>query len=117
MSYWIEEQDRLGGAVWHGPILLEAREVANRSRIAAVRPNPVSGSAQLTYSLATAGHVLLSIHDVSGREVGRLVNESQDAGTHEVRWDPDRRNLAAGFYVIRFETGDTKEVRKVLLVR
>ncbi|HET9234849.1 MAG TPA: T9SS type A sorting domain-containing protein, partial [Candidatus Eisenbacteria bacterium] len=117
VSYWIEEQDRLGGTVWHGPIALEARDVANRARLAAVRPNPVSGPARLTYSLGAPGHVLLSIHDVSGREVGRLVNESQDAGMHEVRWDPDRGNLAAGFYVIRLETGDTKDVRKVLLVR
>ena len=116
VSYWIAEQDRTGETTWHGPLAVAARGLEARARLAAVHPNPVSGSARLTYSLASAGHVLLSVHDVAGREVGLLVNETQDAGTHEVPWEPARGNLAAGFYVIRLEAGGVSDVRKVMLL-
>ena len=34
------------------------------------------------------GMVLLTVHDVLGREVARLVNGREAAGIHEVTWAP-----------------------------
>ena len=117
VSYWINEQDRAGGMSRYGPMTITAS--TTRTLLAPVLPNPVVGKAQLAYTLERPGHVALSVHDVSGRQVALLVNDTQEAGRHELTWNPmatERGRLAAGFYVIRLQTETAHEVRKVLVL-
>ncbi len=50
--------------------------------------NPALRSARLLYDLPAPGHVRLTIHDVAGRVVARLVDGWLEAGHHEATFAP-----------------------------
>jgi flagellar hook capping protein FlgD len=120
VSYWLAEVGRTGSVSWLGPMALGPRSTVREPMLAPVRPNPVIGTAQLAYSLAKVGPVRLTVHDVSGRQVALLVDETQEAGRHELVWSPTGANgqrLAAGFYLIRLQAAGSEQVRKLLVLR
>ena len=78
-------------------------------------PNPFNSSVKLSMYLPKADHVSLSIFDVNGREVSRLVDGDVEAGSQTFVWDAN--DFAAGVYVVRIEAGGVSEMRKVVLVR
>ena len=78
-------------------------------------PNPFNSSVKLSMYLPKADHVSLSIFDVNGREVSRLVDGNVAAGSQTFVWNAS--NFPAGVYVVRMDAGDALEMRKVVLVR
>jgi hypothetical protein len=67
----------------------------------AVSPNPARGSVALSFSLPTAGHVRLTLLDVSGREIARPVDREFDPGAHQVAWPTA---AAPGIYFARLQS-------------
>lgn len=62
----------------------------------AVAPNPARGTCRITFRLAAAGHVAVSVHDARGRRVRDLGSAWSPAGAHAVAWDGrDERGIAA----------------------
>jgi hypothetical protein len=78
-------------------------------------PNPFNPSTIITYDLPAAGHVTLSVYDVLGHEVQKLVNESQAAGRYKVEFTAT--GLASGVYLYRITAGSFVQTRKLLLLR
>jgi hypothetical protein len=64
-------------------------------------PNPFNPSTTIKFELPGASHVTMSVYDMVGREVSVLVNETSEAGIHEVKFDGS--NLASGVYVYRLQ--------------
>ncbi|MCK4546482.1 MAG: S8 family serine peptidase [Candidatus Eisenbacteria sp.] len=83
-------------------------------------PNPFNPATLLVYSTREPCHVRVTIYDVLGREVIRLVDERKIPGEYSVSWDGrDRRGrtVAGGVYFCRMEAGDSSEIRKMVLAR
>ncbi|HIB73475.1 MAG TPA: T9SS type A sorting domain-containing protein, partial [Candidatus Marinimicrobia bacterium] len=83
-------------------------------------PNPFNPVTTLRYDLPDRAHVILSVYDLAGREVTRLVNGVQEAGFRSVRWDAtDRmgRPVSAGIYFYRIEAGEYIKTMKMLLLK
>ena len=62
----------------------------------------------------------LTVLDLAGREVRRLVDGQRNAGDHAVRWDGrDGRGaeVASGTYLVRLEGPGWDETRRLVLVR
>jgi hypothetical protein len=78
------------------------------------KPNPFHSSAAISYSLPAISEVTLSIYDISGRLVETLVNEAQQPGIHEVRWD--RKSKLSGVYFYRLNAGEFVSTRKMVVV-
>jgi hypothetical protein len=78
-------------------------------------PNPFQGSAQISYRLATSGHVSLSLYDVRGRRIKNLVDEVQPAGEHRITLDG--ADLASGIYFYRLESGGTQAWKRCILIK
>ncbi len=78
-------------------------------------PNPASDIAYITYSIPEHGKVKLFVTDVLGRDVSVLANESQSGGSHLAELNV--KNLADGMYYITLEYGDSKMVRKLVVVK
>lgn len=81
-------------------------------------PNPFNGSTTIQYALPAAGHVVLSLYDIRGRQISVLEEGQKKAGLHRLRWDAP---LASGvyFYHLNFKA-DGKNygaARKMLLIR
>lgn len=83
-------------------------------------PNPFNGSTRITFNLPERLHATLSIIDINGREVTRLVEQKLNAGTHVITWNGrDRRQqpVASGVYFFRLSAGSNVEVKKLILVQ
>ncbi len=78
-------------------------------------PNPFNSSVRLSLYLPKAGQVSLSVFDINGREVARLVDRNVKAGDQTYVWNAS--DWSAGVYVVRMDVGDLSEMRKVVLVR
>ncbi|MBT7615669.1 MAG: T9SS type A sorting domain-containing protein [Calditrichaeota bacterium] len=78
-------------------------------------PNPFNSSVKLSMYLPQAEHVSLSVFDIHGREVSRLVDGDVTAGNQFFIWDAN--GFPAGVYVVRMSAGEVSEMRKVVLVR
>jgi fibronectin-binding autotransporter adhesin len=72
-------------------------------------PNPFNPSTQIKYNLPQSGMVTLTIYNVMGQEVARLVNEQKSAGSYSVEWAP--KNLASGMYIYRLNVQTEKELQ------
>lgn len=83
-------------------------------------PNPASAKALIRFSLAETGPASLSVYDVRGRLVRRLVEGPQEAGAHEVIWDgssDDGTPAASGVYYLRLAAAGVSERGKLVLTR
>jgi len=78
-------------------------------------PNPFNPSTTIQYGLPKASSVELTVYDMLGRAVATLVNETQSAGFHEVKFDAAR--LASGVYLYRLQAGSFVATKGCLLVR
>ncbi|MEF3694626.1 MAG: carboxypeptidase regulatory-like domain-containing protein, partial [Candidatus Cloacimonadota bacterium] len=84
-------------------------------------PNPFNPSTTISYSLARSDEqVHLQIFNARGQLVRTLVNESQLEGIHRLVWngkDDLGRDLAAGLYLYRLQTGDFVQTNRMLLLK
>ena len=78
-------------------------------------PNPFREHTTISYDLAQAGPVTLSVWDVSGTRVAVLVDETLPAGRHAYRFSAD--GLPSGVYFVRLETPGGNAVHKMALTR
>src|SRR4030095_13952348 len=67
-----------------------------------VYPNPASGSATVTYQLASTGDITLSLLDVTGREVRNILNGKKETGIHLMNLDVS--TLSKGLYFLNLRT-------------
>jgi len=78
-------------------------------------PNPFNPSTTIRYSLAQTGRITLSIYDLLGREVVKLVDEEKPAGEYETKWNAS--SYPSGVYFLRMQAGQFSETRKLLLMK
>ena len=78
-------------------------------------PNPVLDESVIAFDLAAPLHARLTVYDVRGREIARLVDASLSAGTHRARFDATR--LPAGTYIVRLEAGGERRTVQAVVVR
>ena len=74
----------------------------------------------IPFELAEAGPVRLTVVNLVGQEVRRLVQETRRGGAHRVRWDgrdEEGRPAATGVYLMRLQAGASERTRRMLLLR
>jgi hypothetical protein len=83
-------------------------------------PNPFNPTTILNYRLNTAAQVRLSVYDIMGREIIRLIDQYQYAGDYKVQWDSNSNTgskLASGIYFARLNVDNSSISRKMLLTK
>lgn len=83
-------------------------------------PNPASGAVSLAYLLPATEHALLTVHDISGREVARLTDGVSTSGRHTLNWDghsADGSRLPAGVYFVRLTAGGERQVQQAVILK
>jgi hypothetical protein len=78
-------------------------------------PNPFNPSTIIRYGLPARSRVKLTVFNTLGQQVRALVNESQEAGSYEVRFDAT--GLASGMYFYRLQAGDFMATKRLLILR
>ena len=99
------------------PVLAAETEV---SGLAPNFPNPFNSATLITYHLSSHGPVQLVIYNVLGQPVRTLVDESQTAGTYQIRWDVlDQRggSLSTGIYIARLSYPGGVQTQRLLYLK
>ncbi|UCH10822.1 MAG: T9SS type A sorting domain-containing protein, partial [Fidelibacterota bacterium] len=82
-------------------------------------PNPFNPATTIRYDLPEAADVILTVYDLLGREVVRLVDGCLEAGYQQVIWNgrtASGREVPSGIYIARMVTTEyTKAIKMVLL--
>ena len=85
-----------------------------------LRVQMVPSGFEIRYSVTSACRVELSVYDLMGREVRRLVAEGQLTGQHAVVWncqDLHGNRAARGVYFVRLDTPGFRSVKKAVVAR
>jgi hypothetical protein len=114
LVYWLEVTESDGTTSRFGPT--EAVRVELEGRVLSLSdpyPSPATEIVSVAFTLPADGRVELSVYDLAGRRVARLVEGELTAGRHEVSWDC--AEVPSGIYLYRLTT-DSGSLTKRLAV-
>jgi hypothetical protein len=83
-------------------------------------PNPFNPSTTIRYKLEQPGQVRLSIFDITGREVMRVMDQYQVGGSYSVTWngrDEAGQQLASGVYFARLNVNGAFSTMRMMLAK
>ena len=78
-------------------------------------PNPFNPSTVINYDIPRASFVELSVFDVTGRELKKLVSEFEKPGSYSVSFDGSQ--YSSGLYICRLKAGDFTASEKMVLIK
>ncbi len=84
-------------------------------------PNPFNPVTTISFSIPDDCKVDVSIYNIKGQKVKRLVNEEMEKGLHKIVWDStdnSGKSVSSGVYFYKLNVnGKDKAVRKCLLLK
>lgn len=83
-------------------------------------PNPFNPTTTIRYKLEQPGRVQLTIFDITGREVRRVIDEYQLDGSYSVTWngkDEAGQQLASGVYFARLNVNGALATMRMTLTK
>jgi hypothetical protein len=83
-------------------------------------PNPFNPNTKLKYDLPKKSFVNITIYDLLGNEVNRLINGIQSSGEKTVQWDATNSkgySVSAGVYLYRIQVGNYHKTKKMVLLK
>ena len=78
-------------------------------------PNPFNPTTTIRYGIPAKAHVKLEVFTTLGQRVATLVDENEDAGYHDVKFNA--AGLASGAYFYAITAGEYRATKKLALVR
>jgi hypothetical protein len=90
-------------------------EVPGRFTLLQNYPNPFNPTTTIEFQLNQAQHVQLMVHYVQGREVARLADGVQPAGTYSLQFDAG--HFASGMYFYQLKGENTTVTKTMLLLK
>ena len=96
----------------------KAGTTPNTYNLLSNNPNPFNPITTLSYELPEQAHVTLTIYDLVGREIVRLVNTTQGAGVKSIQWNATNNTgqpVSAELYFYIIQAGDFIKTTKMLL--
>lgn len=83
-------------------------------------PNPFNPETVIQYSIAKSGMVELTVYNLLGQNVRRLVDKLQPAGAYEMKWDgrdDSGKRLGNGVYIYRLKSAELTQTKKMILLQ
>jgi hypothetical protein len=83
-------------------------------------PNPFNPSTQIAFDIPKTAFVDLTVYNILGREVRKLVYGELPAGRHQITWDGHDNNggnIASGIYFYKITAGDFNDRKKMILLK
>ncbi len=89
-------------------------------------PNPFNPSTTIKYTIPGSNmshtvpvQVKLKVYDILGREVATLVNEKQNPGSYQIKFDAvaPTGGLSSGMYFYRLTAGKFSQTKKMILLK
>jgi hypothetical protein len=88
-------------------------------------PNPFNPATKIEFSLPVASEVKLTIYNLLGQELLRLIDGERNAGTHSVQWnaeDANGQSLSSGIYFYELKASgingnNFQQIKKMILLK
>ena len=80
-----------------------------------IYPNPFNPTTTVEYALPSASHVTITVYNVLGEEVIRLVDGNEQPGHHYVVWSP--KSVSSGTFYCRMTSGKYVKTQKIVLLK
>jgi len=101
---------------------MEVSELAMPERFTLYQnyPNPFNPITNLRYDLPEQAQVTLTVFDLMGRQIIKLVNTTQDVGNKSVRWNATNsfgKPVSAGVYLFQIHAGEFVQTKKMVLLK
>ncbi|MGK9476171.1 fibronectin type III domain-containing protein [Melioribacter sp. OK-6-Me] len=83
-------------------------------------PNPFNPETSISFSIGKKDHVMLTIYDILGKEVKRLISEELSPGRYNLVWYGDDNygnKVASGVYFYKLISGSNQAVKRMLLIK
>jgi len=90
-------------------------ELPENARLESPFPNPASSEATAMFSLRRAETVNLRLINALGQQVRHLVTDHASPGAHSYRFSTS--GLPAGMYFLVFESGQSRQIKPVMVAR
>ena len=115
-NYWIDSAS-INGIVFSNitDVKENYKSITNEFMLYQNYPNPFNPSTTIKYQIPQSGLVTIKVYNLLGKEVKTLVNQYQNTGSHEVKFNAG--NLPSGIYFYRLETSRYSKTKKLLLVK
>jgi len=110
LSVWVALVDESMGVE-----VVEGEELPGVFKLSPNYPNPFNSTTTICFELPHSAMVNLSLYNIRGQLVKRLINEWKNAGSHAFIWEA--RGLSSGIYLYKIAAGSHSAARKCLLVR
>lgn len=110
LSVWVALVDESVGVD-----VVEGEVLPGDFKLCPNHPNPFNSTTTICFELPHATMVNLSVYNIRGQLVKRLINEWKEAGSHAVVWEA--RGLSSGMYLYKIAAGSYSAAKKCLLVR
>jgi predicted secreted hydrolase len=78
-------------------------------------PNPFNPSTKIEFNLPKTTNVKIEIYNTTGQKIETLLNEKMATGIHQLEFNA--QNLSSGVYFYRIETGEFRDVKKMILLK
>lgn len=78
-------------------------------------PNPFNPITTISYQLPKAGLVNISVYDITGKEVAKLVSEFKEAGSYDVIFNAS--NLSSGIYFYSLKADGFADTKKLVVIK
>jgi hypothetical protein len=80
-------------------------------------PNPFNPSTTVEFQVPEKSLITITIYDVTGHEVKKLLNEPKDAGTYYVQWNGDDnagKTVSSGIYFYQMVAKNFRVTKKAI---
>ena len=78
-------------------------------------PNPFNPSTNIKFDIPKSSFVQLTIYDVLGKEIAKLVNEELKPGSYQYEFDGSEH--ASGIYFYKIESGNFTQTKKMIMLK
>mgnify|MGYP001310971804 CR=1 FL=1 len=78
-------------------------------------PNPFNPSTTIEFNLLKNGFTDLTVFDVTGKEVAKILSGEMKSGVHKVNFNSD--GLTSGVYFYKLTTKDFSETKRMMLLK
>jgi hypothetical protein len=98
----------------------ETGELPTAYALQVPHPNPFNSETVITFALPEPASVDVSVYNLMGRQVAKLVDLTLQAGYHQVRWNGRNEmgsSISSGVYLVKMTTGAYQSLRKVCYLR
>ena len=83
-------------------------------------PNPFNPITTIRYDIPKLSEVRIVIHDLMGRQVVTLFNDSKPAGYHDITWDGSNQfgdDVSSGMYIYSIQTEKYYFSKKLIYIK